>query len=94
MAYVLCLIGVLGILGGAWWSLSALAGYTAYSSSAMAGLTLVAVLLPGLGTMVSGLLMLAGGEALFRLADLVRISGRTESAIARLADAVRQSAKN
>jgi len=94
MAYVLCWIGGLVAIGGGWWVYTALQGYPGYGGSDMAGLAVAMAAAPGFGAIVTGVIMIGAGEALFRLADLVRTSHKTELALSRLAeDVTRQTGR-
>lgn len=90
MAYVLCWIGGLVAIGGGWWVFTALQGYAGYGGADMAGLAIAMAAAPGFGAIVTGVIMIGAGEALFRLADLVRTSRKTEAALSELADSLKR----
>lgn len=79
MAYVLFLVGLISALLGGYMTFSVFGGVDRSMAETHA-LALIGAATPGLTLFVIGILLLAAGEALVRLADIARNTARTARA--------------
>lgn len=69
MAWIMSMIGLILVAAGCWWVGALLLQYDA-NRSTMAAVATMYVALPGLSTLGSGLVFMAIGAGLFRLAQI------------------------
>ena len=92
MAYIMYLIGIISVIVGGWWTVSAFNEYPEFTTSSYVALAYMTVSAPGLALLATGFVFMAIGEALVRLADIHRNTRRTTNATLDLLDAIQPRA--